>query len=94
MEAMRPGLSVAEVAALRVAAGSLAPDKVDEFITSVRGAMRTGRPYNDIIELPSGRVIARHMEPLAGRGWVATHEDITERAGRPRRILTWRSTTR
>jgi diguanylate cyclase (GGDEF)-like protein len=36
-------------------------------------------PLDSVIEMRNGRVIHIHHEPLPDNGWVATHEDITER---------------
>jgi diguanylate cyclase (GGDEF)-like protein len=38
-----------------------------------------GKTWSQLIELPDGRTISVLNHPMAGGGWVATHEDITER---------------
>jgi diguanylate cyclase (GGDEF)-like protein len=38
-----------------------------------------GKTWSQLMELPDGRTIAVLNHPIAGGGWVATHEDITER---------------
>jgi len=43
------------------------------------GAMSTTRISSRIDELTDGRSIRVTRKPMAGGGWVATHEDITER---------------
>jgi diguanylate cyclase (GGDEF)-like protein len=77
--AIRPGMSLGEIAELRKAVGSFTKDTVNEYLASHDAFIREGRPHDAIIELTNGRIIAGHLQPLPGRGWVATHEDITER---------------
>jgi PAS domain S-box-containing protein len=38
-----------------------------------------GETWSSVIDLPDGRSIQRIHRPMAGGGWVSTHEDITER---------------
>jgi diguanylate cyclase (GGDEF)-like protein len=52
-------------------------DDVDEYCERVRREI--GLRKSMIIETPDGRAIQIVNEPLADGGWVATHEDITER---------------
>ncbi|MEO8882070.1 MAG: EAL domain-containing protein [Devosia sp.] len=44
----------------------------------MRSVIEGGRPFREHIKLPNGRVIAAVHHPMAGWGWLATHEDITE----------------
>jgi len=45
-----------------------------------RGSIRTANVPNDTtVELANGRIVAIHHQPMPDGGWVATHEDITER---------------
>ena len=37
------------------------------------------KPSDTIVELTNGRVFEIHHRPMSGGGWVATHDDITER---------------
>jgi diguanylate cyclase (GGDEF)-like protein len=75
-EVLKPGCSFREVIAHRKASGSLAgdPDKHYARVLSQIGLRQTM-----VIETPDGRSIQIMNEPLADGGWVATHEDITER---------------
>ena len=50
-----------------------------EYIRKVRRMVGSGKSSSRIVELPDGRIIAVQNQPMAGGGWVATHEDITER---------------
>ncbi|MGC2086386.1 MAG: EAL domain-containing protein [Bradyrhizobium sp.] len=73
---VKPGCSFRELIAHRKACGSLAAD-VDEYVASVLNNI--GRAKTKVIETPDGRWVQIVDEPLADGGWLATHEDITER---------------
>ena len=45
-----------------------------------------GERVHNCSRLGDGRIIAVNNEPMAGGGWVATHEDITERQRSEERI--------
>jgi methyl-accepting chemotaxis protein/PAS domain-containing protein len=47
-------------------------------------AMKHGRTTSMEVTSPEGRTILITNRPMAGGGWVATHEDITERRGAER----------
>jgi hypothetical protein len=42
-------------------------------------AIREGQTIRQVTEIGDGRTIAEINQPMEGGGWVATHEDITER---------------
>ena len=75
-EVVKQGCSFREVIAHRKATGSFVGD-VDEYCERVRREI--GLRKSIIINTPDERVIQVVNEPLADGGWVATHEDITER---------------
>jgi diguanylate cyclase (GGDEF)-like protein len=50
-----------------------------EYEAKIRAAARDGKKMNITIELQDGRVIEVVNQPTADGGWVATHEEITER---------------
>jgi diguanylate cyclase (GGDEF)-like protein len=80
---IKPGCSFREVIAHRKARGSFVGDE-DEYVASV--LRDVDRQKIHIIETPDGRWIQIVNEPLVGGGWVATHEDITERRRAEQRI--------
>jgi len=80
---IKPGCSFRDVIAHRKARGSFVGDE-DEYIASV--LRDVDRQQIHIIETPDGRWIQIVNEPLVGGGWVATHEDITERRRAEQRI--------
>ena len=75
-DVVKPGCSFREVIAHRKETGSFVGD-IDQYIQTVlheishRNAM--------IITTPDGRSIQVVNEPVPDGGWLATHEDITER---------------
>jgi diguanylate cyclase (GGDEF)-like protein/PAS domain S-box-containing protein len=82
-EVVKPGCSFRELIAHRKACGSLAGDE-SEYASSVLRSI--GRPKVKVIETPDGRWVQIVDEPLADGGWLATHEDITERRRAEQRI--------
>jgi diguanylate cyclase (GGDEF)-like protein len=78
-EAIRPGMSLADIAELRIAAGSSAHRTVAEYLAFSDALVRDGTPQDTTIVLRNGRTLAIRAQPMPGRGWVSTHEDITER---------------
>ncbi len=75
-EILKPGCTFREVIAHRKATGSFEGD-LDEYCSHVMRDI--GHRNSMVIEPPDGRSIQIINEPLADGGWVATHEDITER---------------
>jgi diguanylate cyclase (GGDEF)-like protein len=80
---VKPGCSFREIIAHRKVTGSLLGDD-KEFYTRVLRSVRLKNSM--VIETPGGRSIQIVNEPLADGGWVATHEDITERRRAEERI--------
>jgi diguanylate cyclase (GGDEF)-like protein len=78
-EAVKAGCTIREVLDQRVATGGFSADTVETYRTDLLAAVAHGATFNKITNLPDGRVISIVNVPMAGGGWVATHEDITER---------------
>jgi methyl-accepting chemotaxis protein len=76
-ELMKPGVTLREVLAYRVAQGTLSGD-VEEYRASLLNAIRAGETTSNVIE-SGGRFIAVINKPTPDGGWVGTHHDITER---------------
>ena len=62
----------------RIAAGTFPLDR-DGYVKKLYEALGEGRSFILDIELNDGRVMAVVNQPMPDGGWVATHEDITER---------------
>jgi diguanylate cyclase (GGDEF)-like protein len=73
---VKPGCSFREIIAHRKATGSFAGDE-DEYCARI--LQNIGLRNSMVVETRDGRSIQVVNEPLADGGWVATHEDITER---------------
>jgi diguanylate cyclase (GGDEF)-like protein len=80
---IKPGCSFREIMTHRKARGSFVGNE-DEYVAAVLRDMVQRKVH--IIETPDGRSIQIVNEPLADGGWVATHEDITERRRAEQRI--------
>ncbi|HVQ80631.1 MAG TPA: PAS-domain containing protein [Pseudolabrys sp.] len=37
-----------------------------------------GKTFSNVVNLPDGRAFSVVNKPVAGGGWLATHEDVTE----------------
>jgi len=85
-EAVRVGMSAREIAELCIAAGTFWKQSVAEYLEILEARIRAGIPVDEVYELPDGRTISKHFEPLAGHGWVVTLEDISERRAAEQKI--------
>ncbi len=77
-EQIRPGMSLREVLELRLAHDGYYGE-ADSYVSRRLGVCRDDKAAQSIIELANGRTLQILRHPLKGGGWVATHEDITER---------------
>jgi diguanylate cyclase (GGDEF)-like protein/PAS domain S-box-containing protein len=73
-----PGCTLRDLVAHRKALGAISSD-VDVYCSTVMADIAEGRTTNRSIDLADGRKIHQVNRPLADGGWIATHEDITER---------------
>ena len=74
----RPGVTLLALLEHRKARKSFVDDPA-EYDRNIRAAVRDKKKMNIITELQDGRVIEVVNQPIADGGWVATHEEITER---------------
>jgi diguanylate cyclase (GGDEF)-like protein/PAS domain S-box-containing protein len=77
-EAVKPGGTLRDLLQHRIAGGSFAADP-DHYIDELMRSMEQGRVVSKVVERGDGRVVEVVNSPMPGGGWVATHEDITER---------------
>jgi diguanylate cyclase (GGDEF)-like protein len=84
-EQAKPGTTLREIVEFRIGKGHYAgtdPEKyLEDRLTPVLTASETLHELND------GRIIAVARRPMEGGGWIATHEDITERRRNEDRIV-------
>jgi diguanylate cyclase (GGDEF)-like protein/PAS domain S-box-containing protein len=72
------GRTIRDLLDARIAAGTFPLDP-GRYDGDLRAALKQGKTFTLNVELADGRVIAVVNQPIQGGGWVATHEDITER---------------
>ncbi|MGA2895129.1 MAG: EAL domain-containing protein [Xanthobacteraceae bacterium] len=77
-EDIRPGHSLRYVIDRRIANGTFSGDP-EHFIGNIDATIKAGLQNTQFVELDDGRTIAVVRRPMPGGGWVATHEDVTER---------------
>jgi diguanylate cyclase (GGDEF)-like protein len=82
-EIVKPGCTFREIIAHRKVTGSFAGDE-DEYCARI--LRDVGLRNSLVIDTFDGRSIQIMNEPLADGGWVATHEDVTERRHSEERI--------
>jgi diguanylate cyclase (GGDEF)-like protein len=78
-EAIQPGISLREIGEARIVAGSTAVSVPDEYVAALDALAGTTEPSYFTIELKNGRNISIRHQPMRDGGWVAAHEDTTER---------------
>jgi methyl-accepting chemotaxis protein len=72
------GVTLTELLRARTAAGSFSRE-IDEYRRGLLAALAEGRVTANEIAAPGGRTVLVTNRPMPGGGWVATHEDVTER---------------
>ncbi|RXG91496.1 EAL domain-containing protein [Bradyrhizobium zhanjiangense] len=83
VETVKPGCSFHDIIAHRKATGSFTGN-VDDYVARVLRDIHLRNSM--VVDTSDGRSIQIVNEPLADGGWVATHEDITERRRTEERI--------
>jgi len=74
-----PGTPLTEVVDLRFEAGSFPAMTRDEYLHWRSNVAVSAEPTDSIVELRNGRTFLIRHRPMPDLGWVATHEDITEK---------------
>jgi diguanylate cyclase (GGDEF)-like protein/PAS domain S-box-containing protein len=77
-DVVKPGRHFRDLVAYRQEVGSFKGD-VDEYCSFVLRNVALNQATHRIIESEDGRAVEIANQPLTDGGWVATHEDITER---------------
>jgi PAS domain S-box-containing protein len=77
-EIVKPGMSFLDLLRHRVAIGNLEADP-KQFHDDLLAELAKGEVVNLIVDCGDGQEISVTQKPVPGGGWVATHEDITER---------------
>ena len=77
-DVVKPGCNFRDLIHHRKETGTFKGD-VDDYCSAVVSDLTHGKSIETIIETVDGRAIRILNEPVAAGGWVATHEDVTER---------------
>ena len=84
-DAARPGRYLRDLLVQRIQQGTFAGDP-DDYVSRLRDGIAEGENFTQIASLPDGRTFSVVSKPLSDGGWLATHEDITERQRSERQI--------
>jgi diguanylate cyclase (GGDEF)-like protein len=82
----RPGTSVEQILARRLKTGQIAGNDPEGYISELLDQVVGKRATARLVELNDGRSVSIIHQPMDGGGWVATHEDVTERRRAEERI--------
>jgi methyl-accepting chemotaxis protein/PAS domain-containing protein len=77
-EDVRPGSTLSEVLARRVAKGTFNRDP-HQYRKDFVSAVKQGRTIEHEVKSKGGRLLLVKNHPMLDGGWIGTHEDITER---------------
>jgi diguanylate cyclase (GGDEF)-like protein len=77
-DSVKPGTMLRDIVDLRFAAGSFPAMTKEEYLVWRDGVATSDKPNDSVVELANGRVFRICHRPMPDKGWVATHEDITE----------------
>jgi diguanylate cyclase (GGDEF)-like protein len=75
---VKPGYTVHDLLALRKESGTEPGDPV-RYTTNLLASITEGKATTTIAQMSDGRIMSIVNQPMPDGGWVATHEDITER---------------
>jgi diguanylate cyclase (GGDEF)-like protein len=78
-ELAKPGTPMSAIAEHRNRTGQYPGDDPGEYAAFVAEIASRGTSHRDVLRFRDGRTISLFFQPMAGGGWIATHEDITDR---------------
>jgi diguanylate cyclase (GGDEF)-like protein len=78
-EMVRPGTTLRQIVDQRFASGTCPNMTPEQYLDWRRAIAVSETPSDTVATLQDGRILAIHHQPMPDGGWVATHEDITER---------------
>jgi diguanylate cyclase (GGDEF)-like protein/PAS domain S-box-containing protein len=76
-DVVKPGCPLRDLLLHRIELGSFSADP-DRYSADLQAAIGRGQTMKTMVESKDGRIVAVVNQPMAGGGWVATHEDITD----------------
>lgn len=74
-----PGMKLNDIVDLRYSVGSAPKMSKQDYLVWRNSVPVTAEKSDTTVELTNGRIVRIRHHPMEGKGWVATHEDITER---------------
>ncbi len=77
-EVVKAGCQLRDLLQHRTELGTFSGD-VDEYVARLKDGIAEGKTFSQIVNLPDGRAFSVVNKPIPGGGWLATHEDVTER---------------
>lgn len=83
---LKPGMVIEDILAKRVATGLYAGPSPEHYCRGLLALTTSGKATTRILEMNDGRIIAVKYQPVPGKGWVSTHEDVTEQRRSQERI--------
>jgi len=84
-EQTKRGTTLRSILKHRIASGN-APEDYENYIRERLNEVSINEPYQTINRLRDGRYVSVVHRPMANGGWVATHEDVTEKKRAEQRI--------
>jgi diguanylate cyclase (GGDEF)-like protein len=84
-EIVKPGCLLRDLLRHRAELGTFSGD-ADEYVARLSAGIAEGKTFSQIVNLPDGRAFSVVNKPIMGGGWLATHEDVTERQRSEERI--------
>jgi diguanylate cyclase (GGDEF)-like protein len=85
-ELTAPGTKLVDMLRSRVSAGSVAIEDPQAYVDRVLRIVRERKPALNLVKQENGCILSVVHQPMEGGGWVATHEDVTERRRAEERI--------
>ncbi len=79
LDLVRPGTTLGEIVDHRFNSGCFPDMTPADYLTWQRSISISKKASDTVLTLKDGRTFAIRHEPMPDGGWVATHEDITER---------------
>ena len=76
---VKPGCTLSELLNHRVAAGTFFANNPEQYMSELVAAAQQGKSVSNLTTLRDGRIISIINQPVAAGGWVATHEDVTDK---------------
>jgi len=74
----KPGCALRDLLLHHAQIGSFSEDP-DDYIAKLNACLVEQKTFSKVVNAENGRVLSIVSTPVAGGGWLSTHEDITER---------------